>query len=251
MDASNFISGIYHYCDRWCDRCAFTNRCRVFHHEQNNGGEPEQNGAENEEDGRLQHSLQEALDLLQYLLEKIELPDHPDFSSEDSEEPAPSSNEWYERYALRVDEFFDRNSDFFREQEQHLEELVDMGMPVDVERLGFLHEALFTIRWHQHFIGAKISRAVNDHAAGAGDGIQSDGNGSAKVAMISLQKSTDAWHYLAQMFKDKQEEVDYIILVLNKTRQRLAWYYPDWAGFHRPGFDDEPHTVVRLDFNPN
>ena len=53
------------------------------------------------------------------------------------------------------------------------------------------------------------------------------------------------------MFKDKQEEVDYIILVLNKTRQRLAWYYPDWAGFHRPGFDDEPHTVVRLDFNPN
>lgn len=26
----DFISGIYNYCDRWCERCAFTGRCRVF-----------------------------------------------------------------------------------------------------------------------------------------------------------------------------------------------------------------------------
>ena len=25
-----FILGIFNYCDRWCQRCAFTNRCRVF-----------------------------------------------------------------------------------------------------------------------------------------------------------------------------------------------------------------------------
>jgi len=26
----DFISGIYNYCDRWCERCAFTHRCRVY-----------------------------------------------------------------------------------------------------------------------------------------------------------------------------------------------------------------------------
>src|ERR1044072_895364 len=26
----NFISGIYNYCDRWCEKCTLTARCRVF-----------------------------------------------------------------------------------------------------------------------------------------------------------------------------------------------------------------------------
>ena len=26
----NFISGIYNYCDRWCERCPFTARCMNF-----------------------------------------------------------------------------------------------------------------------------------------------------------------------------------------------------------------------------
>ena len=26
----DFISGIYNYCDRWCERCAFTSRCMNF-----------------------------------------------------------------------------------------------------------------------------------------------------------------------------------------------------------------------------
>jgi hypothetical protein len=31
MDVSDgFIVGIFNYCDRWCERCEFTSRCRVF-----------------------------------------------------------------------------------------------------------------------------------------------------------------------------------------------------------------------------
>ena len=31
MDVQDgFILGIYNYCDRWCETCAFTSRCRVF-----------------------------------------------------------------------------------------------------------------------------------------------------------------------------------------------------------------------------
>src|SRR5881227_4341768 len=26
----DFISGIYNYCDRWCEKCPFTSRCRVY-----------------------------------------------------------------------------------------------------------------------------------------------------------------------------------------------------------------------------
>ncbi len=26
----DFISGIYNYCDRWCERCPFTSRCLLY-----------------------------------------------------------------------------------------------------------------------------------------------------------------------------------------------------------------------------
>ena len=29
-----FIVGVYNYCDRWCERCPLTSRCRVFAEEQ-------------------------------------------------------------------------------------------------------------------------------------------------------------------------------------------------------------------------
>src|SRR5215471_1674643 len=32
-----FITGIYNYCDRWCERCGFTSRCLLFAQEQADG----------------------------------------------------------------------------------------------------------------------------------------------------------------------------------------------------------------------
>src|SRR5215510_4596838 len=33
----NFISGIYNYCDRWCERCPLTSRCLLYAQEQADG----------------------------------------------------------------------------------------------------------------------------------------------------------------------------------------------------------------------
>ncbi|KAA3623526.1 MAG: hypothetical protein DWQ02_24375 [Bacteroidetes bacterium] len=37
MKEFNLISGIYNYCDRWCKRCAFTERWAVFQEEKAEG----------------------------------------------------------------------------------------------------------------------------------------------------------------------------------------------------------------------
>src|SRR5690606_20035640 len=34
MNDSNYIDGIFNYCDRWCERCPFTSQCRTFAMEQ-------------------------------------------------------------------------------------------------------------------------------------------------------------------------------------------------------------------------
>ena len=45
----NFISGIYNYCDRWCERCPFTSRCLVFAQEQEDADDsPESRDINNE-----------------------------------------------------------------------------------------------------------------------------------------------------------------------------------------------------------
>jgi hypothetical protein len=33
----DLISGIYNYCDRWCERCPLTSRCLVYATEQEDG----------------------------------------------------------------------------------------------------------------------------------------------------------------------------------------------------------------------
>src|ERR1051325_2005352 len=34
QDHDRFIPGVYNYCDRWCERCRFNNRCLTHHVEQ-------------------------------------------------------------------------------------------------------------------------------------------------------------------------------------------------------------------------
>ena len=34
IDWDRFISGIYNYCDRWCERCAYREKCYLWHEEQ-------------------------------------------------------------------------------------------------------------------------------------------------------------------------------------------------------------------------
>src|ERR1043165_3814334 len=46
----DFISGIYNYCDRWCERCPLTSRCLLYATEQADGdlSDPEVHDINNE-----------------------------------------------------------------------------------------------------------------------------------------------------------------------------------------------------------
>jgi|JI7StandDraft_1071085.scaffolds.fasta_scaffold03288_7 hypothetical protein len=276
MDKEKYISGIYNYCDRWCEKCAFTARCRVYATEQSVQTDLPDDPDSPEFWEHLKNNFQDTLEMLQGLMEQLEEKSaqlrgdddddakkdddlFEDFDQNDDDErpPQPFSMpdrvKWPDHYGDEVHDFFQKNEDFFGQQEEKFDSQIRMGLPVDVESLGFLHEALQTIRWFQHLIGAKIHRSLSQIHFDKNFAIeqQSDGNGSAKIAMIGLQKSADAWKFVEGFFPEKQLEVQQILRVLAETKQQLEKNYPDWDKFHRPGFDDEPDTVVRLDYNPN
>lgn len=251
MDEKKYIPGIYNYCDRWCERCAFTDRCRVFASDPANIEGLPDNPDSPEFWDQLRNHFQDALDLLQNIADKLDSPEPG--TGNPKEKPTPERRGLNDPYADTVDRFFSENTDFFEQQEEAYEDKVKMGLPIDVEQLGFLHEALSTIRWFQHFILAKMNRAVSDFELEpeSADDLQGDGNGSAKVAMIAIQRSIDAWTYVQKIFPDKKEEINQLHKVLMDMKSNLEKAFPHWQQFHRPGFDDEPETVVRLDFNPN
>jgi hypothetical protein len=55
----DFISGIYNYCDRWCERCQFTSRCFLYATEQADRDldDPEVHDIRNEKFWRKLHSI--------------------------------------------------------------------------------------------------------------------------------------------------------------------------------------------------
>jgi hypothetical protein len=283
MSDKQYISEIYNYCDRWCERCAFTSRCRIFEAEEPGVTDyPDEPIDTPEFWEKMRDSFERTLEALQGMMDKLDAFEKKgneegddeadekdekwkDLDEEDEDDDddgyyndpfpmlRPPRLDWPDFYETAVNNFFKTNEDFFGEQELKFDDQIKMGVPVDVEQLGFLHEALRTIRWFQSFIGTKIHRAVIHHQFNLKEieELQGDGNGSAKVAMIALQRSMDAWKFIGIFFPDKNDETLEIIKTIKDTQMELVKLYPKWEVFHRPGFDDEPDTVVRLDYNQN
>ena len=105
-----------------------------------------------------------------------------------------------------------------------------------------VREAIDVIGWDSFLIHVKIKRALNgrdEYPHGAPfekSAIQSDWNGSAKVAMISIQRSERAWRVVAAAKGDEAATV--LAASLERLRQEMTREFPRAMEFRRPGFDD-------------
>jgi hypothetical protein len=115
------------------------------------------------------------------------------------------------------------------------------------ERLGLandpiLGEALEIVGWDAYLIGAKVHRALHGRDAWEhgekdfDDPVQNDWNGSAKVALISLERSESAWRLLA----DATEDATAASLAdsIGGLRRAVECEFPKAMTFVRPGFDE-------------
>lgn len=93
-DDSRFISGIYNYCDRWCERCRFTDRCEVFAREQRQWERHLLRGEDPDDPAIAMQDVAEALDeslrMLHEMAEEEGLAVEDDWAEEESAgDPAP------------------------------------------------------------------------------------------------------------------------------------------------------------------
>ena len=231
-----WIPLIYSYCDRRCGRCRFNDRCFAYAEDR----------LEDSGTSSVSHlaasSLERASALIQaYAGEHgIDLNDGADTSERrhsmdvDLEgpdaDPDLASATFYARLAIHI-----------------VRALAAAGV---AERDRALKDALDTIGWFSTMIAPKVFRALSGRygfepmeTAGA---VQTDQNGSIKVARLMIDESIAAWRVVNDAGRAPPGAVSRRASeMLSQLDRRLALRFPLAMRFVRPGFDDEDHWERR------
>jgi hypothetical protein len=233
-----FIPGIYNYCDRWCERCPQTSRCLNFSISEEEFSDPEARDIRNEAFwNKLSGILGEALELLKESAKdwgiELETLGSIDDIENIKEKDAAAENHLLCRIAKKYSELAEV---WFRGRETLFFEIAAAAREgVSIE------EAAEVIRWYQYFISAKVMRSVRgniDEKEERCDEFPSDSDGSAKIALIAIDRSIAAWAMIQHYMADGGQELIDIITFLDGLRQAVEETFPNARSFIRSGFDE-------------
>jgi hypothetical protein len=76
-----------------------------------------------------------------------------------------------------------------------------------------------------------------------GEASPKDSDGSAKVALIGIDRSMAAWRGIYDYFPFHRDQILAIIVHLDRLRNRVEKIFPQARNFIRPGFDEKPLTT--------
>lgn len=226
----DLISGIYNYCDRWCERCPLTSRCLVYATEQEDNDSPQSRDVCNEAFWRkLSLIFQETRELISSWARQagVEL----NGNSNDDDSRSKRKRQLVDNHPLTKagKKYANAASDWLRQFDQTVE-------VSDVE------DAREVIQWYQYQIAVKTMRALSGRKEELEEDPESmdfpnDSDGSAKVALIGIDRSIAAWRMMQLSLPDRSESIVTLILQLDRLRQRVEKSFPQARDFIRPGFD--------------
>jgi hypothetical protein len=246
-----FIQGIYNYCDRWCERCPFTSRCLNFAMDSEEFVDQEAQDINNE---AFWQKLSETFQMTLELLEEAAEQEGIDLDSLDMEENKEQDrlNDELARnhqcsraaklYSEMVDDWFSSAEDLFSpdDEEQEPEDAADVQDDDSTETFSGFGEAVEVVRWYQHLTYVKLMRAIRgelDERLEILDEFPKDSDGSAKVALIAIDRSIAAWGEIRSCFPHNNNDILNILLHLEQLRRKVEKAFPDARAFIRPGFD--------------
>jgi len=248
----NHIPGIYNYCDRWCERCSFTSRCLNYKMSEEKFSDPETKDASNEAFWeKLSETFQETLSLLKEMAEEqgIDL-DSIEVDKEeqrrdifDEDTVVHMTLHLSKSYISVVNDWFD--NDIYHvgaaEDESTVEAYTLKIDSMSQEDTNMLEDSVEVIRWYQHQIYVKLRRALSsaqEEQTEDWDDFPKDSDGSAKVALIGIDRSISAWGKVLEYFPWQKDTLLTIIASLKHLCQMIEKDFPDARSFVRPGFDE-------------
>jgi hypothetical protein len=158
-------------------------------------------------------------------------------------EQNPTSREAQE-YSNIVRTWFEQHAALFEEKGIKLENEMILGIGDPELAVADILDASEVIHWHQYQIYVKLMRALTgrkdeEEAPEMWEEYQRDSDGSAKVALIGIDRSITAWETLHTLLSDENGRIRKVTEHLTQLRNSVERIFPRARSFVRPGFDQE------------
>ena len=259
----DFIPGIYNYCDRWCERCIYTDKCRTFATEKILMREIEaekkrKKSIEENKDfwDQVNKSVEEAAELID---EEIPLVKNEGFSlfedmdDDDAAEEAMKDHEEKRqraknhnlskvslKYEKSVHKWFEdrKDTNIIYDPDSQKLNFIYPGI-VDKLELMQLSDSGDVINWYHIQIWVKINRALTSHYEEMEDGdmfegFPKDSEGSAMVALLGIDRSLGAWYNLRNKLQSEKVKIEPMIKMLLWLRMEMEKEFPNTKDFVWP-----------------
>ena len=249
-----FIEGIYNYCDRWCERCHMTARCFLFATSPRLDEDPTAS-----EEEILEKTFQHVHDSFQLTMELIQK--YADENGIDLNAPVEGPDPMIEHERLRnkakdsplgvlsyqylelSKNWMDKSDQVLSEKGDELveTELMDIPGREPIQEALDIKDALEIIRWYTFQIHVKLMRAMTsfeeDLEEETDENWPKDSDGSAKVALIGIDRSIGAWGIVSANLPDQEENILPILAILERLRRMTEQQFPNARAFFREGLD--------------
>jgi len=260
----DYIVGIYNLCDYWCDRCAFTRRCRNFStveelkEERGSARSDEENRAKWDSVDAVFGQARKRLDELaaerfdDVMTDLNDVPDADEFERFQTEQEAhdrvvgrhfvvkaaeayrQAVAAWLEAAGPEVKDTADRliaqekfapEAGSAREEIERLEELFDV------------------VSWYHTLLLPKAHRMISGLLKLPEESAWNDGSdvfGTGKLLLVSIERSLSAWSQLLSVFPQQEDAILGFLLRLDHLRRGIERAVPQARAFVRPGLDEPP-----------
>ena len=249
-----FIPGIYNYCDRWCERCALTWRCMNYamRQEAEAAGDSRSRDIENEAFwDKLHETFESTMETIEEQAEEMDFDldkeDLDEFLERDEQIHEAARAQAYSRTARRyidtVDNWFILNEGLLDEKSDGPKSSARTNISAD--STADIRDCLEVIRWYQPQIWIKLCRAASGTIRAdieEVDCFQEDADGSAKVAIIGIERSIAAWATVLRRFPDHEDAI-FALGTLKHLLRQVETAFPNARAFRRRGFDTEDETT--------
>jgi hypothetical protein len=257
IESGRFISGIYNYCDRWCEQCRFSDRCLVYHQEQRTLERHRLAGEDPDDPEVFVRDLEATLGQTLSMLEKmaaqagVNLDEAAD--EEPEEEPDPQSQPLYkrgERWSQRIGVLLQWvGSEISARGERLIGAAGSADFPdveTAVEALTRLRDSCELLSRYRFLIAVKLARALRSGTRGerrraiAAAAALDDSLGTAKLVDACLERATKALWTIGEFHRPWLDMAMPLATEAEGIRKGIEVEFPRFRAFIRPGFDEEP-----------
>ena len=233
VEHPDIISGIHNYCDRWCERCTHTKHCTVYKMEFGETEHGKEREMENEEFWEdLSTMFQVAAKLLHEQMEEMGI--NPEDIKDDEPlklEPDPKSSlpvKTSKEYTMNVSDWLKQNRDKVAKKFETL-------ASINENKANCIVDAFEVIQYYFMMVSTKTYRAMIPRDP---EHDTDDGRGSAKVALILIDRSTASWVRLLDYFPEFEDDILGFLKLLAQVKKLILETFPNAMDFVRPGFDE-------------